>query len=421
MVELEDMIDGASDEIEENTEPECLFKFLEPLDRNPIRAVSPDGIRGSILQHEDGQQWDRDMVEHFMDQGFVTNMAGDICSALAVPCEIVQLPNGHTSVMVDSNLSASRQGLFWMLDPHESHMSCDDGPQRVFQCLTELAYAIDALSEMEHCCLKVWDGHQLFFNLDYGITTFVLDGADMVSHGSWIESSDPKQYANDALAAALLYALTGAWPDRENAPEGIPETGERLFFTAGNPEPDGSEAILARWDALPEKLRNAFVSANTHPIAGYISAMEWAQLLSQDFQITQKCVFCGHIHLDDVRRCPFCGREVNKKDLWVRMLVRSNSDGAAFAVSFGRGLVLTGSNFSTSLPQGPLMRLIYNSKLNILGLRNLGSTKWLVQDSNGSRTIVPGAILELSEELKIDPDQTGTVCLEFQTYEAPGT
>ncbi len=74
---------------------------------------------------------------------------------------------------------------------------------------------------------------------------------------------------------------------------------------------------------------------------------------------------------------------------------------------------------SGRMPNGPLLRLVYNSKWDALGLKNIGRWDWRVSDPEGERVVAINEVAVIRPGMEILPEPSQMVKLAFLGYEDP--
>ena len=63
------------------------------------------------------------------------------------------------------------------------------------------------------------------------------------------------------------------------------------------------------------------------------------------------------------------------------------------------------------------MRLMYNSKTNALGLKNLSNISWFITEHGNQKEIVPGKIVLIEDELELTFEGYPDISMRFLGYE----
>lgn len=73
--------------------------------------------------------------------------------------------------------------------------------------------------------------------------------------------------------------------------------------------------------------------------------------------------------------------------------------------AFRRGRILLGEILGIRFKRPEFMRLMHNSKLNVLGLKNLSNISWFMTEGGNQKETVPGKVVLIEEELEITVDR----------------
>lgn len=356
-------------------------------------------------------------TERLYEEGFLEKENFEECDAIALPLDGVNVSDALKGVIIDRDLRSYTNGIKWLLDPDA------DALRNVCNIENTLRSVLGLVRTMKHLRNKgivfdKIDGHQFFFNVEYGEFQFVFDGVD-TAQADAIDDSYDNSYQN-AISCLLLYLLTGAKsadPDNTLVVLKEDDTEEGLVWDKEAGVLSGAQSALLAWDALPENIRGALFDVSFAESGRTVSLDEWELLFCEAIADAEVCPFCGHHVFKTARKCICCGNTTEKADLLTKWLVESSSQPNYLRIAFGRGTTLPGEILGIKSKTPETMRLMYNPKTNALGLKNLGNICWFITEDGNQKAIVPGKVVLIEDGLELTFDGYPDISMKFLGYE----
>jgi hypothetical protein len=211
----------------------------------------------------------------------------------------------------------------------------------------------------------------ILFMLFYG--NHPLEGKKVVSCPCMTEANERKYFGSEPL---FLY-------DRLNK-ENLPVRGVH-------------QNVIKRWPLFTKSLQEAFIEAFSHDLiinpTHRMIESRWERIISQLRNVLILCSNCGNetfVELEKSNVCINCNKPVV-----VKHSLKTNNHGI-IALSPKKKIIFGKS-------QNPIAVIRANkSNPSILAFQNLTSTKWIVEQQNGTlKEIAPNEILPLTPALKI--------------------
>lgn len=86
-------------------------------------------------------------------------------------------------------------------------------------------------------------------------------------------------------------------------------------------------------------------------------------------------------------------------------------------ISFGRGTVLAGEVFGIPSKSMPFAKLMYNAKLNSIGLKNMSNIVWHIEVDGVLTDLFPGSIATVGKNMLIGFEGYTDIEMRFLEYE----
>lgn len=355
--------------------------------------------------------------EKLYEEGFLENEDFEERDSIILPLDGMIVSDELKGVIVDRDLRSYTNGVEWLLDPESDALRNSDNIENALRSVLEFVRSMKHLRNKGVVFDKI-DGHQFFFNIEYGEFQFVFDGVDIAQAESIDDSYD--HLYQDAISRLLLYLLTGVnlgnsdntlvTPRGENTEEGLVWDEETNSLC-------GSQSALLVWNSLPENIRGALFDIAFTETGRVVTLDEWELLFCEAIADVEVCPFCGHNTFKTAKKCIFCGNTTEKATLLTKWLVESNTQPNYLRITFGRGTTLPGEILGIKLKTPEFMRLMYNSKTNALGLKNLSNISWFITKDGNQTEIVPGKVVLIEDGLELTFDGYPDISMKFLGYE----
>ena len=364
-----------------------------------------------------------ELLEEFyslFDNGFLEDEDGNSEDSIIIPFDALDLPHDKKGIIVDCSLEDYENGFHWMLN---GIIQCPTRPgnsiSNVYKVLKQLVKVIHHLCKKGYY-LRIMDGHQLFYNVEYGILRFIYDGIDIIKVSESADSSEKNALYEKCVSALILYLLTGA---RVNEDESISnvlqyeDEGKRVYWDYDLNEFCGDLQAITAWEALPSSIRDALFNACLIENGSAVTFEQWEEILENAKNEIDKCSFCGCELFKSESSCPSCGKSTNMKELSTTWRIQNDNRPCNLKISFGVGTVLTGEILGINYNFSDFMRIRYNSKKNILGIQNLSGMKWSVTTGQTIEDLNPGATLPIGEDIIIEFPGNPGIKMTFLGFE----
>ena len=355
--------------------------------------------------------------EKLYEEGFLENEDFEERDSIILPLDGMIVSDELKGVIVDRDLRSYTNGVEWLLNPESDALRNSDNIENALRSVLEFVRSMKHLRNKGVVFDKI-DGHQFFFNIEYGEFQFVFDGVDIAQAESIDDSYD--HLYQDAISRLLLYLLTGVnlgnsdntlvTPRGENTEEGLVWDEETNSLC-------GSQSALLVWNSLPENIRGALFDIAFTETGRVVTLDEWELLFCEAIADVEVCPFCGHNTFKTAKKCIFCGNTTEKATLLTKWLVESNTQPNYLRITFGRGTTLPGEILGIKLKTPEFMRLMYNSKTNALGLKNLSNISWFITKDGNQTEIVPGKVVLIEDGLELTFDGYPDISIKFLGYE----
>lgn len=356
-------------------------------------------------------------TERLYEEGFLENENFEECDSIVFPLDGVNVSDALKGVIIDRDLRSYTNGIDWLLDPDSDVLRNSCNIENALRSVLEFVRTMKHLRNKGVAFDKI-DGHHFFFNTEYGEFQFVFDGVDIARVENFDDSYDTL-YQN-AISCLLLYLLLGVKSNntantlvvlKEDATE------EGLAWDEETNALSGSQSALLAWDSLPENIRDTLLNASFAKSGRVVTLDEWELLFTEAIPDVEVCPFCGHHVFKTANKCIYCGNTTEKADLLTKWLVESNSQPNYLRIAFGRGTILPGEVLGIKLKTSESMRLMYNSKTNALGLKNLSNISWFITKDGNQTEIVPGKVVLIEDGLELTFDGYSDISMKFLGYE----
>ena len=280
--------------------------------------------------------------EKLYEEGFLENEDFEERDSIILPLDGMIVSDELKGVIVDRDLRSYTNGVEWLLNPESDALRNSDNIENALRSVLEFVRSMKHLRNKGVVFDKI-DGHQFFFNIEYGEFQFVFDGVDIAQAESIDDSYD--HLYQDAISRLLLYLLTGVnlgnsdntlvTPRGENTEEGLVWDEETNSLC-------GSQSALLVWNSLPENIRGALFDIAFTETGRVVTLDEWELLFCEAIADVEVCPFCGHNTFKTAKKCIFCGNTTEKATLLTKWLVESNTQPNYLRITFGRGTTLPG-------------------------------------------------------------------------------
>ena len=343
-----------------------------------------------------------EQVDSLFNKGFFENDKGEEVDNFILPLDAVDLSPDLRGVIVDSDLRLFTNGFVWLLNP--DNLSLKSG-----NLVNALSSILNFVTTMKHiqdkgCYMRKIDGHNFFFNAEYGMFYFVWDSPCMVTDTE--PESSAKSLFETSVSSIIMFLLTGSWPLNSN--NEILEHGET----------DADLNASEFFKSLPDTMQTALQHSCMAETRQNVSLSDWELFFKGAISEVENCVFCGKDIFASNTNCMHCGAATRKADLLTSWVVQNKNRPLRFKISFGRGTILTGDIVGVGRDQGDLMKLMYNSRSNSLGLKNLSSLDWhILKNGSFEKTVHPDSIAVIQKDIEIEFENYPEVTMRFLGYE----
>ena len=349
-------------------------------------------------------------IDSMYNGGFLEDDNGNENEALLLPIDAIELSPSLKGLIVDCDLRGYDQGFTWLLNPANWSSSESIPLGNALKAVKSLVEAMSHLNSKGYAWQEI-DGHQFFFNAEYGSFRLVYDGVGVVkqSEGTSLDQS----LLNGSVSAIILFLLTGKWPDGKG--NGLvkfvasDKTGTSSSATAFQPLPGSS--VCGKFDnadaveslqSFPLVLRNALFDTCFDTSKKDIKLDEWKQFLQDVIGELDKCVFCGHDVFRTAMTCLSCGKTTLKENLLTKWSIHTTNQPEDFRMAFGRGSLVPGEFFGVLSNFKPFMRIMYNRKSNTLGIKNISSIRWHVTADDVKSILFPVSVMPIAGIMTIE-------------------
>lgn len=382
-------------------------------------TYSTSKMQGNVLINNAVQDVEAllERSEKLYEEGFLENENFEERDSIILPLDGMIVSDELKGVIIDRDLRSYTNGVEWLLNPESDALRNSNNIENALRSVLEFVRTMKHLRNKGVVFDKI-DGHQFFFNIEYGEFQFVFDGVDIAQAESVDDSYD--NLYQDAISRLLLYLLIGVNPGNPDntlvTPRGE-NTEEGLAWDEETNSICGSQSALLVWDSLPENIRRALFDIAFAETGRVVTLDEWELLFCEAIADVEVCPFCGHNTFKTAKKCIFCSNTTEKADLLTKWLVESISQPNYLRIAFGRGTTLPGEILGIKLKTPEFMRLMYNSKTNALGLKNLSNISWFTMENGTQKEIVPGKVALIEDGLELTFDGYPDISMRFLGYE----
>ena len=382
-------------------------------------TYSTSKMQGNVLINSAVQDVEAllERSEKLYEEGFLENENFEERDSIILPLDGMIVSDELKGVIIDRDLRSYTNGVEWLLNPESDALRNSNNIENALRSVLEFVRTMKHLRNKGVVFDKI-DGHQFFFNIEYGEFQFVFDGVDIAQAESIDDSYD--HLYQDAISRLLLYLLIGVNPGNPDntlvTPRGE-NTEEGLAWDEETNSICGSQSALLVWDSLPENIRRALFDIAFAETGRVVTLDEWELLFCEAIADVEVCPFCGHNTFKTAKKCIFCSNTTEKADLLTKWLVESISQPNYLRIAFGRGTTLPGEILGIKLKTPEFMRLMYNSKTNALGLKNLSNISWFITKDGNQTEIVPGKVVLIEDGLELTFDGYPDISMKFLGYE----
>lgn len=355
-------------------------------------------------------------VDSLYDEGFLEDDNGDEVDSLVLPIDAIDLSPVLKGVIVDCDLRGYDNGFTWLLG-----VSSKATPG--LKSLRNVLHTVKSfVKTMSHLCTKgyYWqaiDDHQFFFNAEYGSFRLVFDGG-IVKKDKDVASNWGSQLKR-SVSDIIMFLLIGAWPKaKENGLLKHPVSDNtNVFWDLDADKLCGNVDVINCWESLPLTIRKALYNSCFTVPNIEITLEEWINILQNAIDDVEKCVYCGNDIFKTAEHCLFCGKTTKKGNLLTKWSIHAKNQTGELRLSFGRKTVIPGEFFG--FPSGfmPYMVIMYNSKSNILGIKNTSNITWRITKRENTNILKPGSVTAIDNEMVIEFEGHPGTEMHFLGYE----
>ena len=384
-------------------------------------SYSTSKIRGNALLNERIENPTALMsdVNLMYDEGFLEDDNGNEIDSLVLPIDAIDLTPDMRGIILDSDLRGYEQGFIWLLAPMFQTPYAEKDSTNHFVLSGALRSIICLVKAMRHIFKKSFyfnkmDGHQFFYNTEYGAFRFVYDGIDMMRETEK-EISEIADGLNNCISAIIIYSLIGWWPHYAyDSLLEFPSKNDDLNPDDYENPSDPRHKAFHNFDILPSGLKQAIIDCCMN---GGIKLDQWEKELNDAVNSIENCSFCGTENFLRSKQCWHCEQQTDKSLMFTKWSIKMEKQACCIRLSFGRGTLIPGEFFGFSTQFTPYMKLMYNPKSNSLGIKNISGIKWLITKSEATEVLLPGSIIPIAPEMTIEFEGHPEILLRFMGYE----
>ncbi len=384
-------------------------------------SYSTSKIQGNALLNEHIENpaalmSDADLM---FDEGFLEDDNGNEVGSLVLPIDAIDLSPDLRGIILDCDLRGYEHGFIWLLAPIFRISLAESDPPYQNVLSGALQSIISFVKAMRHIfkksyCFNKMDGHQLFFNIEYGTFRFAYDGIDMV-RGNEEEASKTSDEFNSCISAIIIHSLMGWWPHYAyDSLLEFPSKNDSLNPDDYENPSDPKHNAFHQFDILPSGLKQMIVESCMN---GGITLDQWEKELNAAVNSIENCIFCEAENFSNSKQCWHCEQQTDKSLLLTKWSIQMEQQAYCIRLSFGRGVLIPGEFLGLSTQLTPYMKLMYNPKNNSLGLKNISGIKWFVTKSETTEDLLPGSITPIVSDMTIELEGHPGVLMRFMGYE----
>ena len=362
-------------------------------------------------------------VNAMFDDGFLNDDQGVEVESLVLPIDAVDLSAKLKGVIVDCDLSGYANGFTWLLDTSSEVSSGGLDLANALRAVLGFIKAIRHLAAKGYYYQDTIDGHQLYFNVEYGSFRLVYDGVGIAKGGKTVDGvclpqPSPSPTAH-GISGMIVFLLTGAWPKgMEHVVMSCPVSDDNCATWDSDTDTFcGSTKAQRVWKALPSAIRDAIRRSCFSESRESIGLDDWIQILQKAIDEKEECVFCGNTVFHTAEQCLFCGKTTKKDDLLTKWSIHGDNQPGILRMSFGRGTFFPGELLGISSGSSPFLVVMYNQKGNLLGIKNASNITWRIVKSGVTEELKPGSIAPVEKGMSISFDGHPRVEMRFLGYE----
>ncbi|MBR6578410.1 MAG: hypothetical protein IKK74_05645 [Clostridia bacterium] len=353
-----------------------------------------------------------------IDEGFLEDENGNDVSSFVLPIDGIEMSENVDirGIITDCDLSSYTNGFFGLFNQNGCYSS------NIGNVLTAIGEFVNTLRHLmlKGYYLHKFDGHQAFFNAEYGTFQFMFDGVDLFNKGAASISEEQKELFERSVSAIIMRLLTGSWP--LNCNNDILENLEInnddcILFDSDTNDVCGTDDAMQVWNALPSIVKEALCDACLCDNVKNITLEEWIGILTEAKEEIEECAFCGSSMFGSANKCLYCHNTTKKDSLMTRWAIQNDTQPYYIRISFGRGTVLACEILGIQSNFQPLMNLMYNSKTNQLGVKNLSSIIWDIEIDGTTTQLLPGSIMPIKKDMVIKFEGFADLIMKFLGYD----
>ena len=362
-------------------------------------------------------------VNAMFDDGFLNDDQGVEVESLVLPIDAVDLSPELRGVIVDCDLSGYANGFSWLLDTSSEALSGGFDLANVLRTVLGLVKAIRHLDAKGYYYQDAFDGHQFYFNAEYGSCRLVYDGIGVVKGGKADDTDCPLEQSpaciSHGVSCIIMFLLTGAWPKgMEQTVVNCPVSDDNCATWDSDTDTFcGSAGAERAWKALPTAIRDAIRRSCFAEPRESIGLDDWIQVLQKAIDEKDECVFCGKTVFKTAEQCLFCGKATKKDGLLTKWSIQSDNQPGTLRMSFGRKTFFPGEFVGISSGFSPFLVVMYNQKENLLGIKNVSNIPWRIAKSGVMEELKPGSISPIEKGMYISVDGHPGVEMHFLGFE----
>lgn len=177
---------------------------------------------------------------------------------------------------------------------------------------------------------------------------------------------------------------------------------------------------VAYWKKLPDTVKDMFISTFATNLskdrrAERTTDTDWRERFSEIENNLVKCPKCGKITFSESGKCFECSAPLGKSQLGGTGGNNGGTSRKHFAtfrvLSAGEPKrdmtvyvsdIATGSSISKNLSSGNLFKVLYNKKIQKIGLKNISNEPWIIVYADGRKEeCVSGQVVVLEKDMKV--------------------
>lgn len=166
---------------------------------------------------------------------------------------------------------------------------------------------------------------------------------------------------------------------------------------------------VAYWKKLPDTVKDMFISTFATNLskdrrAERTTDTDWRERFSEIENNLVKCPKCGKITFSESGKCFECSASLNggisRKHFATFRVLSAGEPKRDMTVYVSD--IATGSSISKNLSSGNLFKVLYNKKIQKIGLKNISSEPWTIVYADGRKEkCVSGQVVVLEKDMKV--------------------